>query len=189
MFTAADDTPQKRYSRVAVLLHWLIAAAILLNIVLGVSAARIEDEEVHRVLLDIHKPLGVTVLALSLVRLAWRLTHRPPRLTHAVPAWQRAAATAVHALLYVLMIALPLTGWWLSSSVPTRHAISWLGLFDIPFLPAPRGMSMQAIGQTHDAHVALAYILIALFALHIGAVIKHHAIDRFPILRRMAWAG
>ena len=102
--------PLIRYSRTAMILHWLIAAGILCNVALGLSVDFLPDDWIRPVI-DTHKSIGITVLGLVLLRILWRVAHRPPPLPKAFPAWERASAHAAHLLLYVLMIGLPLSGW------------------------------------------------------------------------------
>jgi cytochrome b561 len=175
---------QARYSRGAVVFHWLIAALILANAALGLSAARAEDEAVQQSLINLHKPLGLTILALSLGRLTWRLTHRPPPFA-GIKGWEKALATITHWSFYALMVGVPLAGWWLSSAVPERHTILWFGVIPLPFLPVPQSMP-NAI-QAHGVHVLLVRLMGVLLLLHLGAVIKHQVFDKTRILARMSF--
>src|SRR3954468_11496030 len=127
-----------RYSRVAILLHWLIAVLILVNLALGLLH---EDmaKPVRATMMFYHKSIGLTVLALTLVRLGWRLGHRPPPYDAAMKRWEVGLARATHWTFYLLLIALPLTGWLLVSAClpgsPGGRATSFFGLFDVPALP------------------------------------------------------
>ncbi|MGH6949533.1 MAG: cytochrome b, partial [Vitreimonas sp.] len=135
----------QRYTAVAVVLHWAIASAIGLMIPLGFW---MHDQSEHGASGDglfrayqLHKSIGLTVLALSLVRLGWRLMHPPPPLPQHMPAWERFAAKATHWGFYVLMIALPLSGWtyvsagWsIHDDEPLLITTRWFGLFVVPHL-------------------------------------------------------
>lgn len=167
-----------RYTRGAIAFHWIIAAAVLFNLWLGVWHDSLPREWK---VMPVHKSTGITILALSLARLAWRLTHRPPPLPSTAPAWERATAHAAHWTLYFLTITVPLTGWIMSSaSVPLRP-LNWYGLFAIPYLPVDRAAGKFG----HDAHTILGYGLAALVVIHILAALRHHLLLRDSTLVRM----
>jgi cytochrome b561 len=166
-----------RYTRVAIGLHWTIATLILVNLAIGLFADALKGVP----LMPVHKAIGLTVLALSVVRLGWRLTHPAPPLPATVPGWQRATAHVTHFLLYALMILLPLSGWWMVSASAQRRPLDWFGLFPLPYLPVQAGG-----GIAHDAHGLLGWTMLALVILHIGGALKHHWIDRDSVLARMA---
>ncbi len=169
-----------RYSWGAIWLHWSIAALVLVNLTLGLF---------HESLLDgigwvipIHKAIGITVLALTLARIAWRVMHRPPPLPVDMAPWERTAATFVHRSFYALLLALPISGWMLSSNPARLKPMSWFGLFPIPPLP----ISTAASKLGHEAHGILGYVAAALVVLHIAAALRHHFILRDSVLARMA---
>src|SRR5437868_7294227 len=126
-----------RYGGVAMTLHWLIAAAIALNLCLGLCVAEIlSDQDPSRFgLLQFHKSVGLTVLVLSLLRLAWRIVNPIPPLPDTLTPSLKVLARATHYLLYFLMIAIPLTGWALASSSPLGLPTSYFGLFNWPHIP------------------------------------------------------
>lgn len=170
-----------RYSRVAIALHWAIATLVLSTIPLGWYGATFETDLAQSAT-NLHKSIGISILALTLARIVWRVTHRPPALPDAMAPALRWIAKATHVLFYVLLLILPLTGWWMSSAVPERHAFGF-GLFDVPFLPVPRGFA--SAGPAHFVHVNLAWLMVALAMLHIAAALKHRFIDHDAILARM----
>lgn len=132
-----------------------------------------------------HKSIGITVLVLSVLRLVWRLTHRPPDLPKTLPRWQRTASHATHGLFYALMIIMPLLGWAMvsASELPIPTVLYGLvGLPDMPGIPEAKAVA----GRFRLLHEIGAKIFIALIALHIGAALKHHVKDRDDVLRRMA---
>lgn len=176
---AASRAP--RYTHIAIALHWTIAILVLGTIVLGVYGAN-AGGDLARAAKDIHKPVGILILALTLVRLGWRLAHRPPALPETMAPALRRVARGTHVAFYVLLLVLPLSGWWMSSAVPVRHPIGF-GAFAVPFLPVPRGFA--SAGPAHLAHVVLGFLMIGLAALHILAALKHHFVDHDDILRRM----
>lgn len=199
-----------RYTTVAIVLHWLIAISILWMVWIGLwmtSAVRSQDPaEVAAAYqgYQFHKSLGITILALSVARLIWRLTHRTPPLPAHMPGWEKFAARATHVLFYVLIIALPFSGWLYVSSgwsvhdnAPFSIPTVWFGQFTVPHLPffegAPPETRKAAAGASLNVHEKLAWFTLALAALHIAAALKHHLLDRddtlvhmLPFLRRKA---
>jgi cytochrome b561 len=169
-----------RYSGVAIGLHWLVAGAIIATFPLGLYMADLPLSPRKLQLVSYHKWIGVTVFALMCVRLAWRLTHRPPSPLPTMPAWQRRAAFVVHWALYVLLLAIPVSGWTYSSAagVPTVY----LGLWQLPDLVAKDKALADLLRL---AHVALNFILLALVVAHVAAALKHHFVDRDGLLARM----
>ena len=177
---ARADAGVDRYTRVAIWLHWTIGALIIVNLVLGIG----HDAMKGFPAIPIHKSIGLTVLALSLVRLAWRLGHPAPPLPADVPRWQALSAHALHWGFYLLMLALPLSGWAMSSGGAKRYPLDWFGLFPVPYLPIPQGSPIG--GVAHEAHEILGYVWIALLVLHVAAALKHHFVDRDTVLLRIA---
>ncbi len=167
-----------RYTRVAMGLHWVIAALIVVNLVIGLLH---EPFPAVRALMPAHKAIGVTVLALTLARIGWRLTHRAPPLPATVTPWQRGAAQRAHVGRYLLMLALPLTGWALVSG-GERRPLSWFGLFPLPYLP----VSPAAADAADNAHGLLGWLALALLAVHAGAALYHRLLLRDGVLGRMA---
>jgi cytochrome b561 len=169
-----------RYTGTAIVLHWLTALLILCTIPLGMIMSDLKLSPLKLQLYSYHKWIGVTVLLLVLVRLAWRISHKPPALQADLPLWQQRAAHAVHNLLYLLMLCLPVSGWLMSSAkgVP----VVYLGLLQLPDLVSKD----KALGKLLETmHELLSYILLLLLALHLAAVIQHHFIDRDDTLSRM----
>ena len=175
MARAADPA---RYTRVAMWLHWIIAALIVANLSIGLLRGPVT---VLRGLMPAHMAIGLTVLALTLVRVGWRLAHPAPRLPATVPLWQRGAAHLNHFLLYLLMLAMPLTGWLLVSGAE-RHPLTWFGLVPVPHLPVSSATADGADG----AHVVLGWLMLALVAVHVGAALYHRLVLRDGVLGRMA---
>lgn len=168
-----------RYTKTAIALHWLVAALIAVNLVLGVSMARLPISPRKLEWYIVHKSIGLTVFLLTGLRLGWRLTHRPPAMVP-MPDWQRRAAAAAHALLYALMFAIPISGWVYSSA--TGVQVVYLGLFPLPDLVH----KSRALGDALlVVHVTLNSILVALVSLHSVAALRHHFADRDATLARM----
>jgi cytochrome b561 len=170
-----------KYSKVAILFHWLIAILVIANYVLA-SMAEDLPRAAQGAYMSPHKALGVSILLLSLLRLFWRLGHRPPPLPEVVPGWQAGLGKFVHWLFYFLIIAVPLSGWIMASAHPKAPPISFFGLFDIT-MPIGKDEAMAGLG--HDAHEVLTKPLFLLILLHIIAALKHQFADRLPFIQRM----
>jgi cytochrome b561 len=197
---SASLTTSTRYTTIAIALHWVLAALALGMIPVGWWMADAVRESATRAqalkVFPLHKAMGMTILALTLVRLGWRLGHRAPPLPAHMPGWEKFAARAAHWLFYAVLLAAPLSGWIYASAgwseafhtfitVPT----SWFGLFDIPAFPGVAGQAdepRRAIGETAMAvHEKLAWVMIVLAGLHVAAALKHHLVDRDDVLTRM----
>jgi len=174
-------SPAHRYSGVAMLLHWLIAALIVWGFAIGWVMTDIPGFTPTKLrYFSWHKWIGVTVLALVLVRILWRATHAAPGLPSSTHAWEQRAAHAGHAALYALMLAIPVTGYLYSSAAGIQ--VVYLGIWPLPVIIGPDN-ALKAVLRT--VHVALDYALLAVVVLHVLAVVKHHLLDRQNILARM----
>lgn len=171
-----------RYSRGAIVLHWLIAVLIILNVVAAWISEDMPKAEAAQVMGN-HKAIGLTILALTVLRIVWRLAHKPPPLVDTLKAWEAALSRVVHAGFYFLMLAMPLSGWAMSSGFTKGQGISLFGLTTVPALPV--GYDKPTVGMFHEIHELLGYLLIALFVLHVGGALKHLMIDKDGTLRRM----
>jgi cytochrome b561 len=177
--TSAKPGPGS-WNAVAKFLHWLIAVLIFAQFVLGWLATSWHLSPTKLDLFVWHKSTGMLILVLALVRLAWRLSHPAPALPVNMLGWERAAAHASHALLYVLMIAMPLVGWVISSAAGVPFRIYWR----IP-LPAIVATDKHIADLASVAHFSLGIALIALLVLHVGAALQHHFVKRDDVLVRM----
>jgi len=170
-----------RYSRVAIWLHWIIAVLILANLFLGFFHESF-GEAAEAPMMITHMSVGVIVLGLSLLRFLWRLGHWPPPFDPVLKGWEVFLARLTHALFYVLMILLPLSGWAIVST--GDRPVPFLGLFAIAALPVARGR------EAHDAfeewHELLALVMIALILLHVAGALKHHLQGHRHLTGRMA---
>ena len=181
-------TVSARYNTVAKTLHWLIALLIITMLALGWTMTNVGKDYPYRFqLFQLHKSLGITILLLSLIRLAWRLLHRAPPLPIAMPGWEKLAARSTHVLFYVFMIGMPLTGWAIVSTSPLNLPTYLFGTIFWPNLPVlPELANKREVGHIFGAmHGWGAYILAALLVLHVGAAVKHHWINRDDVLIRM----
>jgi len=174
---------ETRYSTPAIVLHWLMALLILAGFPLGLYMVDLPLSPDKLKLYSYHKWIGVTVFLLVAVRLSWRLTHTPPPLPAGIAAWQRRASAVVHGLLYLLMIAIPLSGWLMSSAKGFQTV--WFGVLPLPDLIEKDRELGQVLAGVHKA---LNFSLLALVILHAGAALKHHFIERQPFLQRMGWS-
>jgi cytochrome b561 len=177
-----------RYTTVAIVLHWTIAALIVTNLYLGWRMGFLKGLAQFN-LFQLHKSVGVTILLLSVLRLVWRLVSPPPELPPSLQPWERAASTAVHWAFYVIMIGMPLSGWIVVSTSPLNiptllyHLVPWPHFPGVHDLAAPARKAVNhAFGVTH---MTLAFGALVLLALHLGAVAKHEFVDRKRVLPRM----
>ena len=183
----------QRYTTPAIVLHWLIAAMIIVNVALAWIWDSLPDADV-RPTINMHKSIGITVLGFAILRLLWRATHRPPEFPTSYQRWERRLSQGVHGLLYFLMFALPLTGWIMDSAWAKAAAnpIHWFGLFDFPRIGAIMRLDPATKKQIHEGFGALhslsAKLLYGLLALHVGGALKHQWLDRERELQRM-WPG
>ena len=169
-----------RYTRTAKALHWLMAILFFGLLALGFYMQDLPLSPQKLQFYSWHKWAGVTAFLLVLFRLAWRATHVPPALPASMPKAMRFAAHAGHFLLYALMLAIPLSGWLMSSAKGFQTV--WFGLLPIPDLLDKNKELGNLLAQVHSA---LNFLFIAVLVSHIGAALKHHIIDKDDILTRM----
>jgi len=180
----AQTTSIDRYSTTAIVLHWVLALAILSAFAVGVLVDDMPFSPLKIKVINWHKWAGVSILFLSVLRLVWRITHRPPALPasieQAMPGWQRTAYHGTHHLMYLLFFAVPLLGWAYSSA--KGYPIVWFGVLPLPdLLP----VNKELAETLKEVHGAAAWGLIGLVALHVGAALKHQFIDKDGLLQRM----
>ena len=176
-----------RYGATAMALHWVLGAAIVVALCVGWYMTGLPFSPQRLKLYNWHKWAGVAILALSAVRLLWRLTHRPPALPAAVqaamPRWQQVAHHGTHHALYALFLIVPLVGWAYSSAA--GFPIVFLGLVQLPDFVQVNKELAEAIKPWH---AVFAYALAVLVLLHVAAALKHQFIDRDGLIGRM-WPG
>jgi cytochrome b561 len=183
---AVERAAGARYTLIAIALHWSIAALIVLNLVIGWTFRSFEPEA-RRAIMNLHRSVGLTVLMLTLLRIAWRLSHRPPPLPGHLTAFERWAARAVHLAFYTLLLAIPLAGWTLSSAWRPPRPIGFWGA-PFPPLPLPAmsdSVAHQVLNGAAIVHEKLGWALAALLLLHLLAALKHQWVDRDNELGRM----
>lgn len=180
---------QMRYSRGAILLHWIIAILLIGQIAGGLYMVGIPKEAaaLKYQVFQLHKSFGITILLLTIVRLAWRFTHRPPKLPETMPGWEKAAARGSHFLFYVLLLVIPLLGWAYVSVAPLNVPTELFGIIDWPHLPFFAGVTnrKEVADFFAESHEIAAKVTIVLLALHVGAALKHHFISGDNVLARM----
>jgi cytochrome b561 len=169
----------ERYSGAAIALHWLTAVLIVANLSLGLSMVALPISPRKLQWFLVHKWIGITVFLVTCARLAWRW-YRPVPPPVAMPDWQRRSAATAHALLYVLLLVIPISGWVYSSA--TGVQVVYLGLFPLPDL-VPKDKALAAMLRT--THVTLNFALFTLLCVHVAASLKHHFRDRDAVLARM----
>jgi cytochrome b561 len=190
-----------RYTKTAVFLHWLIAICIFGMFALGWYMSELPKEAPKQMAYDLfdwgiytwqlseeasprtfyfnlHKSLGVTIFALILIRILWRVTHKPPALLASYKAWERKLATGAHHLLYVLMVALPLSG--IIMATYSKYGIKWFGA---DFIKGLDNTPMRELFK--EAHEIIGAIILLVLVLHIVGALKHKFIDKDDTLKRM----
>jgi len=169
-----------RYTRTAIGLHWAVALLIFAAFPVGLYMVELPLSPTKLKIYSYHKWVGVTIFLLAVARLVWRRTHPAPPMPASVPHWQQAIAGATHILLYLLIVAIPLSGWLMSSALGFQTV--YLGVLPLPDLLEKDKLLGE---QLKFLHMFLNYTLAALVLMHIGAALKHHLIDRDDILARM----
>jgi len=170
----------ERYGALSMLLHWGMAVLIIGLLTLGLYMASLPDGDPKWEWYRLHKSMGMLVFVLAVLRLLWIRTHTKPPLPQSLRPWEQSAAHATHGLLYLAMFLLPVSG-YLDSSAGGYH-LAFFDLFEIPKV-IPKNKDIEEISVL--VHSSLAYGLIAVLAIHLGAVAKHHLILKDDTLRRM----
>ncbi len=180
----AASAASARYTTVAIVLHWLLGLTILGMFVMGVYMSDLPFSPQRLKLYNYHKWAGITFLALTVFRLVWRFTHRPPALPAAIeramPAWQTRIYHATHHILYLLFFAVPLIGWAYSSMAGFPVV-----LFGVIPLPDFVSVDKELAKSIKELHGLSAFILLGLAGLHIVAALKHQFIDRDRLINRI----
>ena len=195
------DHPTTDYSKTAKVLHWLIAIGIFGMFALGWFMSELPKEAPKQMAYDLfnlgaytwnlseeisprtfyfnlHKSIGVTIFALILIRILWRITHRPPALLVSYKAWESKLASGAHHLLYLLMVALPLSG--VIMAIYSKYGIKWFGLELI------KGLDNKDMRELfYEAHEIIGLIILLVIIVHIIGALKHKFIDKDDTLKRM----
>lgn len=168
-----------RYTTTAIVLHWLMALLIFAVFPLGLYMHDLKLSPTKLQLYSYHKWIGMTLLLLAVLRMLWRIAHKPPP-SVTMARWQKRASSAVHALLYALLLFVPLSGWLMSSAKGVQTV--WFGLLPLPDLVEKNKLLGQLLGSVHEN---LNYLLLLLVLVHIAAALKHRYIDRDEVMNRM----
>jgi cytochrome b561 len=179
-FMAGWRNSNESYGIIAQAFHWLVAVLVLAQIALGLYAANLPVSLARLQWLSHHKSLGLTVLAIVLLRLGWRALNPPPALPPAMPPWERRAARAVHWLLYLLLVLAAIAGWLYASAAGL--SASWFGLFAVPDLVA-KDRELAAVFKA--LHIGLVTLLALLVLGHAGAALRHAVLLRDGAMHRM----
>ncbi len=181
MKTAHDGAA---YTRTAVLLHWIVAGLVVIQFTLAAladNAAETGAKLRQLALLANHKSVGITILAVMSVRLAWRMAVRPPPLPDSVPRWQVTASKISHWSMYALLVAMPVTGWLMSSA--SAYSVSWFNLFQLPDFVSPDPTVKAAFKTVHETLAALLFVVAI---VHVAAALKHLLVNRDSVMQRMS---
>jgi cytochrome b561 len=180
----AGTTKKTGYTSTAKFLHWLMAIALVSLFAFGFYVSNLPLSPQKLRLMSYHKWAGVTVFILALVRLSWRIMHRPPSLPHHMGRLEQLTAHAGHAMLYLLMLAIPVSGWLMSSAKGFQTVL--FGVMPIPdLLNKDRELGRLLL----TVHLGLNLLLAAIVVGHVLAALKHHFKDKDDVLKRMLPAG
>ena len=172
---------RERWGSVSIGLHWTIAALILLvQLPAGLTMEAVGRGPLQDLLYNVHKTNGLLIFTLAVIRLAWRLSQPVPALPADLPAWQRVIAQSTHALLYLLLFLMPLSGFLYTAL--GGFPVPLLGLYDLA-RPVPESKPLSEVFKS--VHLSLQYVLYAVVALHVAGALQHHLIRRDGVLRRM----
>jgi len=176
----ANEPSPRAWSPASIFFHWSTAVLIVVMVALGWGAVSYPLSPTKLDLFRWHKSLGLLVLAWVLIRLAWRLAHRAPAPTPGVSRAEQQAAALSHGGLYLLMLAMPVSGWIINSAAD--FPLKWFGLFPVPQLVGPDEAIQNA---AESVHFVLFWTLLVLIVLHVGAALHHHYVRKNDVLRRM----
>jgi cytochrome b561 len=168
------------YGGVARTLHWLIVTLLMVQFAIAWTMPEINPRTKPETLINLHFSVGVTILFVALLRLLWRCGHPVPLISDKVPVWQDRTARATHALLYLLLLVLPILGW--VDAGFRGFPIDFFGIATIPPLVAP---SRSLAGTTGDIHTLVSYVLLGVVGLHVLATLYHHFWLRDRVFFRM----
>jgi cytochrome b561 len=168
-----------RYTNTAIVLHWIIALGVVTNVTLAWLWPHSLPDDVVRPTIDVHKSIGITILGLALMRLLWRASHAPPPIPTTYQKWEISLAHITHVLLYVILFAMPLTGWIMDSAFKdaAKFPMHYFGTFVFPRIPWIMQLDQPLKENIHTwfgkAHEWLSYVLYVLFVLHVAGALKH----------------
>ena len=173
------NTPQ-RFGTLTKTLHWVMALLVICLLGVGLWMGGLENNPTKFQIYALHKSFGICVLALVFTRILWHIYSRKPGFVDGMKPWEKLAAHAAHIFLYIAMIGMPLSGWLMTSA--KGYTVTVFFTFDLPKLI---GENEKLGGLLAQIHLFLGYALIAAIAVHIGAALKHHFINKDTTLKRM----
>ncbi len=182
--------PSTRYTNTAITLHWVIALLMVANVLMAWAVDSLPEGWVRPVI-NTHKSIGITVIGLAMLRLLWRAGHPPPAQPVNHARWERRLSGAVQGMFYLLLLALPVSGWLHDSAWKdaAAHPLTWFGWGDLPRLPWLTAMEPVRREAMHDLmgdiHASFAYVLYAALALHVAGALKHQFRDGEAQFRRI----
>lgn len=182
MANTSHRRPLVRYSAGAIAFHWIIALLIVGNYAAAFIAEDL-PKDAARQMMGNHKAIGITILLLTVARILWRLTHRPPAFLTSLQPWEAGLARFTHTAFYVLMIAVPLAGWLMHSAFSGGAPVGVFGLFSYPGLPL--AADRDGAGIAAEVHEILAFAMLGLAGLHVIGALKHQWFDKDGSLSRM----
>jgi len=171
---------QQRYTITAIIFHWLVALLIIGAFTMGLVMTEMSLSPAKLKYYSWHKWAGVTILGLATMRLLWRLTHSAPTYPASMPEWQKTSANALHGLLYVLMFAVPVSGYFYTLSA--GYPVVYFGQFELPVL-IEKNDELKPVLQA--VHFWLNMTLASMVGIHVMAALKHQFVDRDGVLKRM----
>ena len=170
-----------RYGAFTKTIHWATAILVIGMLCAGLYMTGMDAGLEKLKLYNLHKSIGVAILALVVLRILWHAWSKPPAFVASLKPWEKRAAKTVHFLLYCCLLAMPLSGWVMSSAA--GRPVQFFGLFTLPDLVPHDHEGIRIF--FHDAHAYIGWFLIFLIFMHVAAALKHHVIDKDPTLRRM----
>ena len=183
--SSLDSNAAAGYTPVAKLLHWLVAALLVVQYAVGLTMPHMGRNTTPDTLINLHFSFGVVIFALVIVRITWRSTHAEPAPLAGIPRWMAGSSRAIHFALYVLLLIIPVLGWMNASF--RGFDVTFFGLFTLPPLLSPRA---PGFAWTGDIHANLSYFfLLTIVGLHILATLYHAVIRRDGVLARMLPGG
>jgi cytochrome b561 len=171
---------ETEYGTVTKTFHWGIALLVICLLAVGLVMGELPKTPSTFQIYNLHKSLGITVLALMIGRICWHIVNHRPHAVETLKPWEKISAAGVHYSLYVLLVAMPITGWLMSSAA--GRAVNVFGLFTLPDLVAKDESAAHTYRERHEQ---IGYLIMIVLALHIAAALKHYFIDKDRVLKRM----
>lgn len=169
----------QNYNAGSKVFHWSVALLILGLLIVGFWMGEFDAPFKYEVY-GIHKALGMAVLVLGVLRIIWKIVTKSPKSLESHEKWEKVLSKSIHGVLFLLVVAMPLSGWVMSSA--GGHPISFFGLFEFPSIVEKNREIGRAANQAHEL---IAYALLLCVGLHIVGALKHHVIDKDETLKRM----